>query len=122
MKPPCEIIVWYVIPSIRSKLAKELLNLGMKQNQISKILNITQAAVSQYISDKRGNDIQFNKDIEDKIKQLAIDLKEESVDSNLLIPKICEICKQIKTEEVICQIHKEKAKLPTGCNACLGHD
>ena len=28
MKPPCEIVVWYVIPAIRSELAKELLNLG----------------------------------------------------------------------------------------------
>ena len=29
MKPPCEIVVWYVIPAIRSELAKELLNLGL---------------------------------------------------------------------------------------------
>ena len=27
MKPPCEIVVQYVIPVIRSELAKELLNL-----------------------------------------------------------------------------------------------
>ena len=31
MKPPCEIVVWYVIPAIRSELAKDLLALGMKQ-------------------------------------------------------------------------------------------
>ena len=35
MKPPCEIVVWYVIPAIRSELAKELLNLGMKQKDVS---------------------------------------------------------------------------------------
>ncbi len=28
MRPPCEVVVWYVIPSIRSDLTKELLNLG----------------------------------------------------------------------------------------------
>ena len=51
----CEIVVWYVIPTIRSELAKELLNLGMKQKEISELLDITQPAVSQYISDKRGH-------------------------------------------------------------------
>ena len=35
MKPPCEIVVWYVIPAIRSELAKELLNLGMRQKDVS---------------------------------------------------------------------------------------
>ena len=37
MKPPCEIVVWYVIPAIRSELAKELLNLGMKQKDVSEL-------------------------------------------------------------------------------------
>ena len=31
MKPPCEMVVWYIIPAIRSELAKDLLKLGMKQ-------------------------------------------------------------------------------------------
>ena len=60
MKPPCEIVVWYVLPSIRCKLAKELLSLGMKQKEISEVLDITQPAVSQYISDKRGQEITFD--------------------------------------------------------------
>ena len=29
MKPPCEMVVWYIIPAIRSELAKDLLKLGM---------------------------------------------------------------------------------------------
>lgn len=71
MKPPCEIVVWYVIPSIRSKLAKELLKLGMKQKEISQLLEITQPAVSQYISDKRGHEIDFEPEVEEYIKNMA---------------------------------------------------
>ena len=69
MRPPCEIVVWYVIPTIRSELAKELLNLGMKQKEISELLDITQPAVSQYISDKRGHGIKFNKETQKLIKE-----------------------------------------------------
>ena len=53
MKPPCEMVVWYIIPAIRSELAKDLLKLGMKQKKISELMDITQPAVSQYLTDKR---------------------------------------------------------------------
>ena len=63
MKPPCEMVVWYVIPAIRSELAKDLLKLGMKQKTISELMDITQPAVSQYLTDKRGSGIEFNDDV-----------------------------------------------------------
>ncbi|MBV1766929.1 MAG: helix-turn-helix domain-containing protein [Methanobacterium sp.] len=120
MKHPCEMVVWYVIPTIRSELAKELLKLGMKQKEISKLLDITQPAVSQYISDKRGHGIKFNEQIMAMIKEFAHDLKEETVTKQDIIPRTCKICKMIKAEDVLCQIHKEKDKIPADCTACLG--
>ena len=115
-------VVWYVIPTIRSELAKELLQLGMKQKEISKLLDITQPAVSQYISDKRGHGIKFNDQIMAMIKEFAHDLKEETATQQDIIPRTCKICKMIKTEDVLCQIHKEKDKIPADCTACLGSD
>lgn len=120
MRPPCEIVVWYVIPNIRSELAKELLNLGMKQKQISELLDITQPAVSQYISDKRGHGIKFDEYTMAMIKDFAADLKEQKIEQGDIIRRICEICKNVKAEEIICQLHKEKDKIPTNCNACMG--
>ncbi|RAP44885.1 MAG: transcriptional regulator [Methanosphaera sp. rholeuAM6] len=120
MKPPCEIVVWYVIPSIRSKLAKELLNLGMKQKDISQLLDITQPAVSQYISDKRGHEIDFDPQVEQYIKDMAIEMKNGDLQPIDLIPKFCHICKTIKTQEVLCQLHREKVNIPTFCNVCMG--
>lgn len=120
MRPPCEIVVWYVIPSIRSELAKELLHLGMKQKQISELLDITQPAVSQYISDKRGHGIKFDDHTQNMIRLLAKDLIEQDLDQGAIIRRVCEICKNVKAEEIICQLHKEKDNVPTGCNACMG--
>ncbi len=119
MKPPCEIVVWYVIPSIRSKLAKELLKLDMKQKEISTLLDITQPAVSQYISDKRGDEIDFSPEVDEYIKEMAMDMKTGDLQPVDLIPKFCHICKTIKTQEVLCQLHKDKVNIPTECNACM---
>ena len=76
MKPPCEMVVWYIIPAIRSELAKDLLKLGMKQKKISELMDITQPAVSQYLTDKRGSGIEFNDDVKALIQDFANDLNE----------------------------------------------
>ena len=122
MKPPCEIVVWYVIPSIRSKLAKELLALGMKQKDISELLDITQPAVSQYISDKRGHELTFDPVVEKYIHDMAEDMATGKLEPVDLIPRFCHICRTIKTQEVLCQLHKEKVNIPTYCNVCLGNN
>lgn len=122
LKPPCEIVVWYLIPGIRSVLAKELFNLGMKQKEISKILDITQPAVSQYLSDKRGNEVGFSDEILVMIKNLANDLKDGKIEKIDIIPRICEICRKTKAEDILCMIHKEKDVVPEGCKACLGSE
>ena len=49
MKPPCEMVVWYIIPAIRSELAKDLLAIGINpekvhifiQSQIPEIAELT---------------------------------------------------------------------------------
>ena len=122
MKPPCEIVVWYLIPGIRSVLAKKLFNLGMKQKDISNILDITQPAVSQYLSDKRGNEIGFSEEVSDMIDNLAFDLKDGTIKKTDLIPRVCEICKRTKAEDLLCILHKEKVMVPEGCQACLGSE
>ncbi len=120
MKPPCEMVVWYVIPAIRSELAKDLLALGMKQKKISELMDITQPAISQYITDKRGSGIKFNDDINDLIKDFAKDLYDEKATKLDIIPRTCQICRKIKAEDVLCQIHKEKGDVGFDCQACLG--
>ena len=122
MKPPCEIVVWYVIPSIRSKLAKELFELGMKQKDISEQLDITQPAVSQYLRDKRGHELDFNPVVNQYIKNMARDMVDGKLDTIDLIPRFCHICKTIKTQEVLCQLHKEKVNIPEYCSACMGSE
>ena len=119
MKPPCEIVVWYIIPGIRSVLAKELFKLDMKQKDISELLDITQPAVSQYLSDKRGNEIEFSEETFQMIHDFAIGLKEGEISKLDVIPRMCSVCRNIKTEDIMCFLHKEKGSAPDQCKACL---
>lgn len=120
MKPPCEIVVWYVIPAIRSELAKELLNLGMKQKDVSELMDITQPAVSQYITDKRGSGIKLNDDVRAMIKQFARELSEGEATKADLISRTCTICKNVKTMDVLEQLNIDKSELGDDCQTCLG--
>ena len=96
MKVPCENVVWYVLPAIRSELAKDLAK-AMTQKEISEILGITQAAVSQYISDKRGSKIELPDDVRAAIADLADDITGGGIDD--LTMRMCEICRRIREDE-----------------------
>ena len=100
MKSPCEEIVWDVLPSIRAAIAEELIKRGISQKEVSKMLGITPPAVSQYVSKKRGYNIEFREDIRVAIGTLADDLIEKKVDD--LVKRICEICRMLQNDENAC--------------------
>jgi predicted transcriptional regulator len=100
MKSPCEVIVWDVLPSIRAAIAEELVKRGLSQKEVSRLLGITPPAVSQYVSKKRGYNIQFADDVKLSIEKLADDLIQNKVDN--LVERICEICKSLRDEETTC--------------------
>ena len=122
MKPPCEIVVWYVIPAIRSELAKELLNLGMKQKDVSELMDITQPAVSQYITDKRGSGIKLDDNVRQMIKDFAKELADGEATKAQLISRTCAICKHVETVDVLNQLNIDKSDLGENCESCLGSE
>ncbi len=100
MKSPCEEIVWDVLPSIRAAIAEELVKRGLSQKEVSRILGITPPAVSQYVSKKRGYNIEFRDDIKASIGRLADDLMQKKV--NNLTARICEICRSLQEDKTAC--------------------
>ena len=108
MKSPCEEIVWDVLPSIRAAIAEELIKRGISQKEVSKMLGITPPAVSQYVSKKRGYNIEFREDIREGIGKLADDLIEKKVDD--LAKRICEICRLLQDDENACISSRCKGK------------
>jgi uncharacterized protein len=118
MKPPCEVIVWYVIPTIRAELAKELVKMGMSQKEISQRLGITQSAVSQYIKDKRGKGITINKEVRKGIKLLAKQVSSQP-DPKDSIPGLCMVCAIVKSSGSLCELHRKDDASLDGCEVCF---
>ena len=98
----------YLIPAIRLELIK-ILEKNLSDAEISRKLNITKAAVSQYKHRKRGKKLNFPKEIEKKIKSSAVSImkgKSANAEISKLINKIkkCRyICKICKCKEVECK-------------------
>jgi predicted transcriptional regulator len=107
MKSPCEEIVWDVLPSIRAATAEELIKRGISQKEVSRMLGITPPAVSQYLSKKRGYNIEFREDIRQAIGLLADDLIQGNVKGADLVKRICSICRMLQDDETACNF--------TGC-------
>ncbi len=84
----CETIFWKVIPAIRRELAVALTRKGIKKKEVANLLGITPAALSQYLTGKRGK-TELPKWAVEKIREYA--RIHECYD-------ICEICMEIRRD------------------------
>ena len=61
-----------ILPSVRAEIAKELVNAHkMNQSDVSRILGVSQPAVSQYVRQLRGRKAVYENTIRIEIKSLA---------------------------------------------------
>lgn len=119
MKLPCEIAVWYLLPVLKSELAKELVSSGLSQREVAEKLGVTQAAVSQYISGKRGNGIASTKYMGQDIKKLAKRMVSSDVSEDDIVEAFCFMCMKSKSSGMLCDMHRGKEKVPDDCDICI---
>lgn len=110
MRPPCEIVVQKVLPAIRAELARIMLEEGLPQQRVAHMLGVSRAAVSQYISAKRGQDVAFPSDIEEKINELAKSLA-GNMTANESISSLCAVCRDIQSSGWLCRELSKKGRL-----------
>jgi predicted transcriptional regulator len=75
IKIDCEENVWYLLPLIRKEFARSLIkDYGLTQRKAAEKLGITEAAVSQYVSKKRGDlkvtDVRMRREIKESTKRI----------------------------------------------------
>ena len=115
MRPPCEIVVQKVLPAIRAELARIMLEEGLPQQQVANRLGLSKAAVSQYVSAKRGKDLSFSQDTDEKIRELAKSLAGD-LGANDAVGSLCSVCKGIQSSGWLCKEHLPKS---SACTYCL---
>ena len=118
---PQEIEVWYIIPALRREIAKSMIrDYKLTQKQVSEHMDITEAAVSQYLSSKRAMGVIFSKAVLDQIKN---SVKKIIDDEKLLVPEMMKLCKLTAVKQIMCDIHrKNDIKLPDDCSICFEED
>ena len=89
---PCEYVVWYGLPVLRREIARCMINdFGLNEKEAAGKLGITPAAVSQYLSGKRGKI-----DITDAMVLKEINISTERIinhGNGTVVPEICRLCK-----------------------------
>lgn len=114
---PQEIEVWYLIPGIRRELTKSLVaDHKMNQKGISKILGITESAVSQYIKNKRGSEMKFSKEDIQLIKKSANQIAVNKSEANR---EIYNLCIKFRGSESLCEFHRQHdSTIDKNCDLC----
>lgn len=114
---PQEIEVWYILPAIRAELAKAMKEFGLGQNKIAEHLNITEGAVSQYISGKRAAEFKFDSKHKENVKEAA---KRIAFEKAHVIREVQQLLAKMWSDNTICSMHHELNKdIPKNCDVCL---
>jgi predicted transcriptional regulator len=100
MKTPCEKIVWDVVPFIKKEFAKMLVyEFNCNQKEAAEKLDTTEAAVSRYLSGKRGVLEITDKEILGEIRKSSEKIsKKNKINTSF---EVCRICKLIRKKNFI---------------------
>ena len=108
---PAEIESKTLIPALRAILAKNLAeNHNVREDEISKMLGVTQAAISNYIRGTRGDPelikkLTAEKQVSEMINEISSDLASDMAYSPSSLSKFIGLCNYIKTSLLICLLY-----------------
>lgn len=120
MKPPCELVVSKILPTLRSALVQALIKEhGLKQTEVAKLLSITQSAVSQYITATRAADKKLLKafpEMKRYSSRMAQRLISGQEKASLLM--FCDSCRVLRKKKEFCRHHRDFVQLAR-CEICF---
>ena len=108
---PAEIESKSLIPALRAILAMDLAKKhNIREDEISRLLGVTQAAVSNYIRGIRGDPKLIEKLLQEKqvasmITEITDSLASDNAYTPLSLSKFIGLCNYIKSSLLICDIH-----------------
>ena len=111
MKNPCEIISRHILPAFRSLIAKGLIEEnGFTQVAAAEKLGTTQAAISYYLSSKRGEKyiklLEDNPLVESKISGIIDGLTLGSFSTGEVIGTLCDLCTSLRGNDRVYRIQE----------------
>ena len=108
---PAEIESKTLIPALRAILAKKLAEKHkIREDEISKMLGVTQAAISNYIRGTRGDpkliqQLLSQKQVVSMLDEISENLASNKAYTPASLSKFIGLCNYIKSSLLICDIH-----------------
>ncbi len=123
MRPPCELIVREIIPAFRTLVAKQLIKKHhFSQIEVAKSLGTTQATISYYLYSKRGKKGVEQLKSKTLVQSSANEVAQRIANNNFSLIdatlEFCKLCRVLKGEELMCDMHKRSVSFPENCNLC----
>jgi len=123
MRPPCELVVRYILPTFRSLVAKELIEKHrFSQVDTAKKLGTTQAAISHYLYSKRGDkkmrQLESVPQVQSTASEVAQGIANGKISAVDAMLSFCKLCIALRNQDVICNLHRDFVFLPEPCNIC----
>ena len=113
---PQEVEVFYILPALRKEFAKAFKALGWKGTKIAEILGVTEAAISQYFSKKRGNDVPLPVSVKERVANAA----SKVTDQNQFIYETQQVLDHMLKSKATCDIHRKVGdNIAHDCNTCF---
>jgi len=123
MHPPSELMTKTLLPAVRGLIAHSLNGKGMSQSRIAKMLGVTQASVSLYLS--KASSVYMEKlmglgvsetDAERLVHMLCEDLLRSSVEA---IYTLSSMWRNLLVSGAVCRLHRDEASITEECDVCM---
>ena len=117
---PQEIQVWYVLPALRRELARVLIRgHGLVQKKVASIMGVSEGAVSQYLSSKRGTIVRFDRHVLAEVEASAMRI---SNNSSTAMDELMRLSSLDKVKQMVCRLHMEQdSSVGRDCDICFRH-
>ncbi len=115
---PQEIQVRYILPAIRGELAKSLVkDCNLSQKEAAQRLGMTEAAISQYLSKRRGNNVVLNPMLIEKIKKSATQI---AIQKAIATQELLKLSQYEEALDATCAIHLlNDSSITKECRLCF---
>ena len=115
---PQEVEVLYMIPMIRRYLTLYMKDLKLSQKEIAEKLCVKESTISQYVTQKRASQFDFDSSIKEEIKSSAGRIKCQAD----LVRETQRLLELTRQSEALCEVHKKVAEcIPQDCDFCDLH-
>lgn len=112
-----------VLPAFRSLVAKRLIEkYSFSQVAAAEKLGTTQASISHYLYSKRGDkrvkQLEASPSVRALVDKIARGIATKRLSAFDAMLQFCELCKVLRTGDLICDWHKGFLAVPEACDVC----